>query len=125
MKLRPRIALGLVPLLLLFVALGGWAALVNRQLARELSGELKATYRALQAGQTLREAATQMSNAAALASRKGALVCVARGLLLAFSLLGIEGGGLRGGLGHGRRSGLCLGILSTPSACREPVTLQR
>jgi NtrC-family two-component system sensor histidine kinase KinB len=69
MKLRPRIALGLLPLLLLFGALGGWAALVNRQLARELSGDLKATYRALQAGQTLRETATQMSNAAALASR--------------------------------------------------------
>ena len=69
MKLRPRIALGLLPLLLLFGALGGWAALVNRQLARELSGELKATYSALQAGQKLRETATQMSNATALASR--------------------------------------------------------
>jgi hypothetical protein len=37
---------------------------------------------------------TSFDGFAALASRKGALVCFARGLLLALSLLGIEGGGL-------------------------------
>ncbi|MBI5382898.1 MAG: HAMP domain-containing protein [Opitutae bacterium] len=69
MKLRTRIAVGLLPLLLLFLALGGWAALANRQLARELSGELETTYRALQANESLRLAATQMSVAAAAAPR--------------------------------------------------------
>lgn len=67
------------------------------------------------------EGIARIDRFAALASRKGALVGVTRGLLLAFSHLGIEGGGLGSRLGHGRRSGLSPHILSTLRAVQEPV----
>jgi hypothetical protein len=67
------------------------------------------------------EGITCVDGFAAFASRKSALVGVTRGLLLAFSLQGIEGGGLGSGLGHGRRPGLCPRILSTIRAVQEPV----
>jgi signal transduction histidine kinase len=59
--LRKRLFLGLVPLLLIVVGIGLYAISVSRELAGSLSRDLVNNYRALEACQRLRTAATAMS----------------------------------------------------------------
>lgn len=63
--LRTRLYLGLLPLLLLIVATGGYAIYVGRDLAGSLSRDLVNNYRAVIAGQKMRTAATLMTSALA------------------------------------------------------------
>jgi NtrC-family two-component system sensor histidine kinase KinB len=65
--LRTRLYLGLLPFLLLLVGTGGYSVLVSRQLAGSIQRDLVADYGAVLASQRMREAATQMSGAAARA----------------------------------------------------------
>lgn len=58
--LRTRLYLGLLPLLLLFLAMGFYAIYVARGLARAIEDDLVKNYRALLAGYELRDAATRM-----------------------------------------------------------------
>jgi len=58
--LRTRLYLGLLPLLLLIVATGGYAIHVCRDLANSFSRDLINNYRAVIAGQQMREAAQHM-----------------------------------------------------------------
>ena len=59
--LRTRLLLGLVPLLLIVVGIGLYAISVSRELAGSLSRDLVNNYRALEACQQMRAAATSMS----------------------------------------------------------------
>ncbi len=59
--LRTRLLLGLVPLLLIVVGIGLYAISVSRELAGSLSRDLVNNYRALEACQRMRTAATSMS----------------------------------------------------------------
>lgn len=59
--LRTRLLLGLVPLLLIVVGIGLYAISVSRELAGSLSRDLVGNYRALEACQRMRTAATAMS----------------------------------------------------------------
>lgn len=61
--LRTRLYLGLLPLLLLIVATGGYAIYVCRDLAGSLSRDLVNNYRAVLACQEMRTAATLMTSA--------------------------------------------------------------
>src|ERR1044071_7418053 len=61
--LRTRLYLGLLPLLLLIVATGGYAIHVCRDLAGSYSRDLVLNYQAVIACQRMREAASQMSGA--------------------------------------------------------------
>ena len=67
--LRPRLYLGLLPLLLLFLAMGFYALYVSRGLAKAIEGDLVKNYRALIAGYDLRDAATRMHTALAQVGR--------------------------------------------------------
>ena len=58
--LRTRLYLGLLPLLLLVIAMGGYAIYVCRDLAGSLSRDLVSNYRAIVACQHMRESARQM-----------------------------------------------------------------
>ncbi len=58
--LRTRLYLGLLPLLLVLIAMGGYAIYVCRDLAGSLSRDLVANYRAIVACQHMRESARQM-----------------------------------------------------------------
>ena len=61
--LRTRLYLGLLPLLLLIVATGGYAIYVCRDLAGSLSRDLLNNYQAVIACQRMRESATLMTSA--------------------------------------------------------------
>src|SRR5215213_417480 len=61
--LRTRLYLGLLPLLLLIVATGGYAIYVGRDLAGSLSRDLVGNYRAVIAAQQMRTAVTLMTTA--------------------------------------------------------------
>src|SRR5687768_12847881 len=61
--LRTRLYLGLLPLLLLIVATGGYAIYRVRDLAGSLSRDLVNNYRAVIAGQNMRTSATLMNAA--------------------------------------------------------------
>ncbi len=61
--LRTRLYLGLLPLLLLIIATGGYAIHVCRDLAGSLSRDLVNNYRAVVAGQQMRTSATLMTSA--------------------------------------------------------------
>src|SRR5215207_6279358 len=61
--LRTRLYLGLLPLLLLIVATGGYAIYVGRDLAGSLSRDLVNNYRAVLALQQMRTAVTLMTTA--------------------------------------------------------------
>src|SRR5688572_12918870 len=61
--LRTRLYLGLLPLLLLIVATGGYAIYVCRDLAGSLSRDLLNNYRAVIACQQMRESASLMTSA--------------------------------------------------------------
>ena len=61
--LRTRLYLGLLPLLLLIVATGGYAIYVCRDLAGSLSNDLVNNYRAVIAFQKMRESASLMTSA--------------------------------------------------------------
>jgi two-component system, NtrC family, sensor histidine kinase KinB len=61
--LRTRLYLGLLPLLLLIVATGGYAIYVGRDLAGSLSRDLVHNYRAVIAAQKMRTAVTLMNTA--------------------------------------------------------------
>jgi two-component system, NtrC family, sensor histidine kinase KinB len=63
--LRTRLYLGLLPLLLLIIAMGGYAIHYSRDLAGSLSRNLVANYRAVVANQQMRSAATLMNTALA------------------------------------------------------------
>lgn len=71
--LRTRLYLGLLPLLLLFLAMGFYAMFVARDLARAIEGDLVENYRSLIAGYDLREAATRMHAALGQVSRSDPL----------------------------------------------------
>src|SRR5688500_10548671 len=58
--LRTRLYLGLLPLLLLIIATGGYAIHVCRDLAGSLSRDLVNNYRAILAAQQMRSSATLM-----------------------------------------------------------------
>lgn len=58
--LRTRLYLGLLPLVLLIIAIGGYAIYVCRDLAGSLSSDLVRNYRAIVACQHMRESARQM-----------------------------------------------------------------
>jgi len=58
--LRTRLYLGLLPLLLLFLAMGFYALYVSRGLANSIEEDLVKNYRALISGYELRDAATRM-----------------------------------------------------------------
>lgn len=68
--LRTRLYLGLLPLLLLIVATGGYAIYVCRDLAGAMSRDLINNYRAVIASQTMRTAATVMTSALAVPEPK-------------------------------------------------------
>src|SRR5688500_18624133 len=59
--LRTRLYLGLLPLLLLIIATGGYAIHVCRDLAGSLSRDLVNNYRAILAAQQMRTSATLMA----------------------------------------------------------------
>src|SRR5688572_33311874 len=61
--LRTRLYLGLLPLLLLIVATGGYAIYVCRDLAGSLSRDLLGNYRAVLACQEMRASASLMTSA--------------------------------------------------------------
>jgi len=61
--LRTRLYLGLLPLLLLIIATGGYAIHVCRDLAGSLSRDLVNNYRAILAAQQMRTSATLMASA--------------------------------------------------------------
>src|SRR4051812_24270023 len=61
--LRTRLYLGLLPLLLLIIATGGYAIYVCSDLAGSLSRDLAANYRAVLACQQMRTSATLMTSA--------------------------------------------------------------
>lgn len=61
--LRTRLFLGLLPLVLLIVATGGYAIYVGRDLAGSLSRDLVNNYRAISAAQKMRTAVTLMNTA--------------------------------------------------------------
>ncbi|PTX97944.1 ATP-binding protein [Opitutus sp. ER46] len=61
--LRTRLYLGLLPLVLLIIAMGGYAIYVCRDLAGSLSSDLVTNYRAIVACQHMRESARQMYGA--------------------------------------------------------------
>jgi signal transduction histidine kinase len=61
--LRTRLYLGLLPLVLLVIAMGGYAIYVCRDLAGSLSRDLVTNYRAIVACQHMRESARQMLGA--------------------------------------------------------------
>src|SRR5215203_6400905 len=61
--LRTRLYLGLLPLLLLIVATGGYAIYVCRDLAGSLSRDLLNNYRAVIACQQMRESSSLMTSA--------------------------------------------------------------
>ncbi|HRE06659.1 MAG TPA: histidine kinase dimerization/phospho-acceptor domain-containing protein [Opitutaceae bacterium] len=61
--LRTRLYLGLLPLLLLFLAVGFYALSVCRELAKSIEVDLVRNYRTLIAGYELRDAATRMHGA--------------------------------------------------------------
>lgn len=61
--LRTRLYLGLLPLLLLIIATGGYAIYICRNLAGSLSRDLVNNYRAVVAGQEMRTAVTLMNSA--------------------------------------------------------------
>ena len=61
--LRTRLYLGLLPLVLLVMAMGGYAIYVCRDLAGSLSQDLVGNYRAIVAAQRMRESAQQMLGA--------------------------------------------------------------
>jgi NtrC-family two-component system sensor histidine kinase KinB len=61
--LRTRLYLGLLPLLLLIIATGGYAIYVGRDLAGSLSRDLVNNYRAIIAAQQMRTAVTLMNTA--------------------------------------------------------------
>lgn len=63
--LRTRLYLGLLPLLLLIIATGGYAIHVCRDLAGSLSRDLVNNYRAILAAQQMRSSATLMASALA------------------------------------------------------------
>ncbi len=63
--LRTRLYLGILPLLLLIIATGGYAIHVCRDLAGSLSRDLVNNYRAVVAGQQMRTSATLMTSALA------------------------------------------------------------
>src|SRR3954463_12912230 len=63
--LRTRLYLGLLPLLLLIIATGGYAIHVCRDLAGSLSRDLVNNYRAILAAQQMRTSATLMASALA------------------------------------------------------------
>lgn len=65
--LRTRLYLGLLPLLLLLLAVGFYALVICRNLAQAIEGDLVNNYRALIAGYELRDAATRMNSAMARA----------------------------------------------------------
>ncbi|MBP7141391.1 MAG: HAMP domain-containing protein [Opitutaceae bacterium] len=71
--LRTRLYLGLLPLLLLFLAMGFYALHVSRGLARAIEQDLVKNYRALIAGYELRDAATRMHTALTQVSRDNSL----------------------------------------------------
>jgi len=71
--LRTRLYLGLLPLLLLFLAMGFYALHVCRGLARAIEQDLVKNYRALIAGYELRDAATRMHTALSQAGRDSSL----------------------------------------------------
>lgn len=67
--LRTRLYLGLLPLLLLLVGMGGYAIHVTRQLAGSLQRDLVRNYRDIIACQQLRASARLMTSAVSLAER--------------------------------------------------------
>jgi len=71
--LRTRLYLGLLPLLLLFIAVGLYAVYTCRELARSIDRDLLASYDALRACYEMRKAATEMDGALAAASHGDAL----------------------------------------------------
>jgi NtrC-family two-component system sensor histidine kinase KinB len=62
--LRTRLFFGLLPLLLVIVAIGGYAIHVCRQLAGPMQRELVANYRSALGCRDMRASATLMSNSA-------------------------------------------------------------
>ncbi|HZP59865.1 MAG TPA: ATP-binding protein [Opitutaceae bacterium] len=71
--LRTRLYLGLLPLLLLFIAVGLYAVYTCRELARSIEHDLISSYDALRACYEMRKAATEMDSALAAASHGDAL----------------------------------------------------
>ncbi|MEO5959518.1 MAG: ATP-binding protein [Opitutaceae bacterium] len=69
--LRTRFYLGLLPLLLLIVATGGYAIYVSRDLAGSFSRDLIGNYRAVIATQQMRESATRMFHALSVTEPRG------------------------------------------------------
>ncbi len=67
--LRTRLYLGLLPLLLLFIAVSAVATLLYRNLATSLENDLAANYRAMIGGYEMRDAATNMAGALTTARR--------------------------------------------------------
>lgn len=67
--LRIRLYLGLLPLLLLFIAVAGVTTLLYRSLAQSLENNLTSDYRAMINGYEMREAANFMAGALATAQR--------------------------------------------------------
>ncbi|HUJ45196.1 MAG TPA: ATP-binding protein [Opitutaceae bacterium] len=61
--LRTRLYLGLLPLLLLLMAMGGYALFTCRELSRSVEVTLAANYRAMLATEEMKEAATLMDSA--------------------------------------------------------------
>ena len=73
--LRTRLFLGLVPLVLIVVAVGLYAIAVTRELAGSLSRDLESNYRSIGASQQMRVSLADMN---ALAEAKGADAVMAR-----------------------------------------------
>ncbi len=67
--LRTRLYLGLLPLLLLFIAVGIYAVYICRELARSIERDLVTSYDALRACYDMRTAATEMDSALGIAQR--------------------------------------------------------
>ena len=61
--LRTRLTLGLLPLLLLLIAMGGYALFTCRELSRSVEITLVANYRSMLATEEMKDAATLMNSA--------------------------------------------------------------
>ena len=61
LMLRTRLYLGLLPLLLLLIAMGGYALFTCLELSRAVEVTLVGNYRAMLAAQDMKDAASQMS----------------------------------------------------------------